>query len=166
MEPPQPPPLSEPAVDIAFDCLPLRTVSRLDVPLDASEALRRRAEHMKSAISAFGLERSYFLYNARCVFRFANSEVDGICRFEFEGAVQTDAGDRKCERTMLEVRLISETCGGLPAEIEVWLADRVRQAVAIEFDRFIAAGQHTAGEGEADKLGSLSQLSGLSGMDV
>jgi hypothetical protein len=166
MDAPRSPLLPEAAVDIAFDCLPLRTVSRLDVPLDASDSLRQRAERMKSAINAFGLERSYFLYNARCVFRFANSEIEGICRFEFEGAVQTDAGDRKCDRTMLEVRLTSETCGGLPAEVESWLADRVRQAVAIEFDRFIAAGQLASGGEGAGELGELSQLSGLSGMDV
>jgi hypothetical protein len=163
---PQSFPSSEPAVDIAFDCLPLRSVSRLDVPLDASDALRRRAERMKAAIDAFGAERSYYLYNARCVFRFANSEVDGICRFEFEGAVHTDAGDRKCEGTMLDVRLQSETCGGAPAEVEAWLTQRVRQAVAIEFDRFIAAGQLAPPASEASELGNLSGLSGLSGMDV
>jgi len=156
----------DPAVDIAFDCLPLRSVARLDVPLDASDALRRRGERIKAAIEAFGVERSYFLYNARCVFRLANSEVDGICRFEFEGAVRTDAGDRKCERTMLEVRLVSETCGGVPAEAEAWLTDRVRQAVAIEFDRFIAAGQLSpAGSGASD-MTHLGELSGLQGMDV
>jgi hypothetical protein len=164
MDAPTPPLLSEPAVDIAFDCLPLRTVGRLDVPLDASDSLRRRAERMKSAINLFGIDRAYFLFNARCVFRFANSEIEGICRFEFEGAVQTDAGDRKCDRTVLDVRLISETCGGLPAEVEAWLADRVRQAVAVEFDRFIAAGRLT--RHDAGDLGGLSDLSGLSGMDV
>lgn len=159
-----PPP--EPIVDIAFDCLPLRTVSRLDVPLDASDSMRERGERMKAAINALGLERSYFLYNARCVFRFANSDVDGVCRFDFEGAVQTDAGDRKCERTMLEVRLISETCGGVPQEVESWLAERVRQAVAIEFDRFIAAGQLATSSDELDGAKSLGDLSGLGGMDV
>jgi hypothetical protein len=132
---------SEPAVQIAFDCLPLRSIARLDVPLDASDALRRRAERMKAAMAAFGLQRSYFLYNAHCTFRFANSEVEGACRFEFEGAVQTDAGDRKCERTLLDVHLTSETCGGVPTDVQAWLAERVRRAVAIEFDRFVAAGQ-------------------------
>jgi hypothetical protein len=156
----------EPAVDIAFDCLPLRSIARLDVPLDASDALRRRSERIKAAIEAFGAERSYFLYNARCVFRFANSEVDGVCRFEFEGAVRTDAGDRKCEQTMLDVRLVSETCGGLPPVVETWLADRVRQAVAIEFDRFIAAGQLSPHGDDAGAMAHLGGLSGLEGMDV
>jgi len=161
MELPPTPPVPDAVVDIAFDCLPLRTVGRLDVPLDASDALRRRAEQIKAAISAFGLERSYYLYNARCVFHFANSEVDGVCRFEFEGAVLTDAGDRKCVDTKLEVRLVSETCGGIPREVEIWLAERVRKSIAIEFDRFIAAGLAAQGE-----MGSLSNFSGLGGMDV
>lgn len=128
-----------PAIDVIFSCLPLRRVGRLDVPLDASEAQRQRSLRMKAAITALGLERTYYLYDAHCVFRFANSDVDGACRFEFEGAVVTDAGDRKCQQTQLEVRLVSETCGGVPAEVEAWLAQRVRQAVAIEFDRFLLA---------------------------
>src|SRR5687767_6897559 len=98
-------PSPDPHVAIVFDCLPLRTLSRLDVPLDASESFRRRAEKMKAAINAWGPDRTYFLYNAHCIFRFANSEVEGLCRFEFEGAVRTDAGDRKCDQTMLDVRL-------------------------------------------------------------
>src|SRR5690606_24090780 len=99
---------SEPiAVDIAFECLPLRTVARLDVPLDASETLQRRGARIKAAFEAYGPERTYYLYNARCIYRFANSEVEGMCRFEFEGVVRTDAGDRKCEETSLEVRLVS-----------------------------------------------------------
>jgi hypothetical protein len=166
MDAPQSPPSNESIVDIAFDCLPLRTVSRLDVPLDASDAMRRRGERMKAAINVLGLERSYFLYNARCIFRFANSDVDGICRFAFEGAVLTDAGDRKCEQTLLDVRLVSETCGGVPKDVEAWLVERVRQAVAVEFDRFIAAGQLAAPATDAGDSANLRDLSGLAGMDV
>ncbi len=151
-------------VDIAFDCLPLRTLSRLDVPLDASESVRRRAEKMKAAINAGGADRSYFLYNAHCIFRFANSEVDGTCRFAFEGAVQTDAGDRKCDQTMLDVSLVSETCGGVPNHVEAWLADRVRQAVIIEFDRFIAAQLALPSEGSPPT--GLDEISALRGLGV
>jgi hypothetical protein len=165
MEPTTTPPLSAPSVDIAFDCLPLRSVSRFDAPLYASDTLRRRAERMKAAVEALGAERSYFLYNTRCLFRFANSEVEGICRFEFEGTVQTDAGDRKCDRTLLDVRLVSETCGGVPSEVEAWLADRVRQAVAVEFDRFIATVQAGAGF-PATESRDLSELGGPGGMGV
>jgi hypothetical protein len=155
----------EPRVDVAFDCLPLRSVGRLDVPLDASDALRRRAERIKASLEQFGAERTYYLHNARCIFRFANSEIEGACRFDFEGVVRTDAGDRKCQETMLEVRLASETCGGVPPAVEAWLADRVRQAVGLEFDWFIAAGQLAERSGQFGSLTSLAQLGG-EGLDV
>jgi hypothetical protein len=153
----------EPSVDIAFDCQPLRSIARLDVPLDASDKLRHRAGLIKGAVETYGAERTYYLYNARCVFRFANSEIDGICRFEFEGVVRTDAGDRKCELAELEIHLVSETCGGVPEAARDWLTGRVREAVRIEFDRFLAAGQGTAASPprEAPTIGDSSDLAGL-----
>ena len=157
---------SEPHVEIAFDCMPLRSVGRLDLPLDASDAFRRRAGRIKAALNDFGAERTYFLYNGHCVFRFANSDVEGTCRLEFEGVVRTDAGDRLCQEALVEAKLASETCGGVPPAVEAWLAERVREAVRVEFDRFIAAGQLAE---RADQLGtgsSLAQLGGLAGMDV
>jgi hypothetical protein len=153
-------PSAELPVDVAFDCLPLRSVGRLDVPLDASDALRSRLARLKAAMEEFGTERTYFLYNAYCVFRFANSEIAGACRFEFEGVVRTDVGDRKFQDAQLHVQLASETCGGVPPEVETWLADRVRQAVGVEFDRFIAAGQLEE-HGEADITASLSGFTGI-----
>jgi hypothetical protein len=158
--------MADSAVQIEFDCLPQRSIARLDVPLDASEELRERAERMKAAMEAFGAERSYFLYNAHCVFRFANSEVDGVCRFAFEGAVQTDAGDRKCERTMLDVRLTSDTCGGVPDAVLAWLTERVHQAVPIEFDRFIEAGQLAARQQELADGQAPADISKLIGFGV
>lgn len=156
----------EPHVEIAFDCLPLRSVGRLDMPLDASDAFRRRADHIKAALNDYGAERTYFLYNGHCVFRFANSEIEGACRLEFEGVVRTDAGDRICQEVHVDAHLAGDTCGGAPPAVQAWLADRVRQAVGIEFDRFIAAGQLAA---RAEQLGagsSLADLGGLAGMDV
>ena len=79
--------------------------------------------------------------------------------------MRTDAGDRKCQETMLEVRLASETCGGIPQAVEAWLADRVQQAVRIEFDWFIAAGQLAERSGQFGSLTSLAQLGG-EGLDV
>ncbi len=158
-----PPP--EPSLDVAFDCLPLRTVARLDVPLDASDALRHRAGLIKRVVEQFGAERTYYLYNARCVFRFANSEIDGMCRFRFEGVVRTDAGDRKCIAADLETHLVSETCGGVPEPVRAWLYERVRQAVVIEFDRFIAAGPVSPPSG-GGPVTNLADLSGVAGMDV
>ncbi len=156
----------EPRIEIAFDCLPLRSVGRVDVPLDASDELRRRVELIKEALGQFGAERTYFLYNAHCVFRFSNSEFDGVCRFEFEGVVRTDAGDRICQESLVAPRLASETCGGVPPEVEAWLAQQVRHAVRIEFDRFIAAGQLDETSRKMGESADLANLSGLSGMDV
>ena len=152
---------SVPSVDVAFDCLPLRSVGRLDVPLDASDALRHRGGLIKRVVDQFGADRTYYLYNAHCVFRFANSEIEGVCRFKFEGIVRTDAGDRKCISADLETHLVSETCGGIPETTKAWLYDRVRQAVVVEFDRFIAAGH--AG---ASAKSSTTDLSGVAGLDV
>ncbi|MCC6494552.1 MAG: hypothetical protein IT424_16195 [Pirellulales bacterium] len=153
-------------VDIAFDCLPLRSLARLDVPLDASEALRERAARLQAAYEAYGAERTYYLYNARCVYHFANSEVEGSCRFEFEGVVCTDAGDRKCIETHVDVRLVSETCGGTPAAVAEWLMHQVQRAVAIEFDRFIAAGQLAASAAAGDAITAADALAGPGGMGV
>jgi hypothetical protein len=155
-----------PRVEIAFDCLPMRSVGRLDIPLDASDAFLRRAERIKAAMNDFGAERTYFLYNGYCVFRFANSEIDGACRLEFEGVVRTDAGDRICQDVHVDVRLASDTCGGVPAAVETWLAQRVRQAVGVEFDRFIAAGQLAERASQLGAGSSLAELSGIAGMDV
>ncbi|WP_428308368.1 hypothetical protein [Lacipirellula sp.] len=150
-------------VDVEFECIPLRTIGRTDIPMDASPAQRRRAEHMQSAINSYGVERTYFLQNARCVFRFANSDVEGSCRFEFEGVARTDAGDRKCDEVTLETTLVSETCGGVPPAVQAWLVERVHRAVLVEFDRFIAAGQLAARAAEAD---APTKLDGVGGMDV
>lgn len=138
----------DPVVEIQFDCLPLKRVGRVDVPLDASESFRKRIEHLKRMVEKHDAGRAYFLYDARCVFRTANSDVEGLLRFEFEGAVLTDAGDRKTAAVDIESRLTSNTCGELPPAVLSWLAERVEAAIAIEFDRYIAAGQLEAREAE------------------
>ncbi len=156
----------ESSVDIAFDCLPLRSVGRLDVPLDASPVYRERVERLNAALAAHSADRTYFLYNARCIFRLANSEIAGMLRFDFEGIVCTDAGDLLTESVALDIRLTSETCGGVPAHAEPWLQQQVEKAVAIEFDRFIAAGQLASRAEEIGQLDRLSDLGGFSGMHV
>jgi hypothetical protein len=128
------------AAEILFDCLPLRSVGRLDVPLDASDGYRARFLRLKEALSAHGTENAYFLYNAHCVFRLANSDVDGMLRFEFEGTAVADLSDAKTEKVDLEVRTAGGTCGDLPEPVEAWFHQTVRRAVAIEFDRFILEG--------------------------
>jgi hypothetical protein len=156
----------EPLVDIAFDCLPLRSVGRLDVPLDASPVYQSRYENLVAALEKYGPERTYFLYDARCVFHLANSEVENMLRFEFEGIVRTDASDLLTESADLRVTLTSDTCGGVPHEVLTWFQARVEKAVAIEFDRFIAAGQLNQRSTSLGQVERLSDLAGFSGMNL
>ena len=156
----------DPFVEIAFDCLPLRSVGRVDAPLDASPVFHNRMLKLKAALRKYGSERTYFLYNAHCLFRLANSEVDGSLRFEFDGVVQTDSGDLKTQAVDLDICLESETCGGVPAEVQAWLEQRVGQAVAIDFDRYIAAGQLSERADSLAGLDSLADLSDFAGMNL
>jgi hypothetical protein len=156
----------DPVVDIAFDCLPLRSIGRVDVPLDASPAYRRRCERLQRAIDAHGAENAYFLYNTRCVFRLANSEVDGMVRFSFEGTVLTDSSDCKAQGSDLTVELVGQTCGPMPPEVEAWLRGAVQRAVLIEFDRFIAAGRLAARLDELAQMQSVADLADFAGMNV
>jgi hypothetical protein len=131
----------EPAVDISFDCLPLRSIGRIDVPLDASPQYRARGECLRHAIEKHGRENAYFLYNTRCIFRLANSDVENMLRFSFDGVLLTDRSDAKAARTDLAVELRSETCRPMPPEVLAWFQQVVERAVLIEFDHFIAAGR-------------------------
>ncbi|MGD9645343.1 MAG: hypothetical protein AB7U73_06495, partial [Pirellulales bacterium] len=76
-------------VDIEFDCLPLRSVGRLDIPLDASPAYRARCERIKHAIETHGSHNTYFLYNANCKFHLTNDPALGMLEFRFEGTALT-----------------------------------------------------------------------------
>lgn len=153
-------------VDISFECLPLRSVSRTDVPLDASPMFRARTEHLKRAIEAHGNENGYFLYNAHCTYRLANSDVEGMLRFSFEGTLLTDSSDAKAERADLDINLAGETCGGVPTVVLPWLVDVVERAVLIEFDRFIAAGHLSRRVGELGAVDQLASISGFAGMNL
>lgn len=127
-------------VDIEFDCLPLRSVGRMDIPLDASPAFRERCERVKHALDAHGSHNTYYLYNARCTFHLTNSPELGMIEFRFEGTVMTDDTDRRTVRSDLQVELVRETCDWLTAPATDWLAGSVSQAVQVEFDRYIEAG--------------------------
>ena len=85
-------------VDITFDCLPLRSVGRLDIPLDASPQYRALCERIKQAIEKHGSYNSYYLYNARCTYHLLNHAERGLLEFKFEGVVLTDAEDMKTEQ--------------------------------------------------------------------
>ena len=64
-------------VQISFECLPLRSVGRLDIPIDASPAFHARCERIKHALEKHGAHNSYFLYDARCTFHLTNDPARG-----------------------------------------------------------------------------------------
>ena len=156
----------EPVVDIEFDCLPLRSVGRVDVPLDASPAFRARCERLKHAIDLHASENAYFLYNTQCTYHLANSEIVNMLRFTFDGTVLTDLSDRQAERADLAIELAAETCGGIPTGALEWLQGVVERAVLVEFDRFIAAGQLATRVAELGNVESVLSVSGFAGMGV
>ena len=135
--------MSQP-VEITFDCVPLRTVGRVDIPLDASHEYRALCERVKQALSKHGVLNTYFLHNARCTYRLTNRQGVGHLEFRFEGTVLTDPTDTKTVGSDLDVELGSETCDWLTAPIVTWFQETVRQAVMIEFDRYIEAGDLAA----------------------
>lgn len=156
----------ETEIDIAFDCLPLRSVGRVDIPLDASPEFRARLEHLKRAIDKHGVENAYFLYNSRCIYRLANSDIEGMLRFAFEGTLLTDRSDAKAASADLTVELVSETCAGLPAVVLDWFCGAVERAVLVEFDRFITAGHLERRVDELERMTHLAELAAFKGMNV
>jgi hypothetical protein len=127
-------------VEITFDCLPLRSVGRLDVPLDASPKFRALCERIKAAIEKHGSHNTYYLHNASCRFHLVNRDDLGMIEFRFEGTAFTDAQDLRTERCDLTVDLARETCDWLQEPIVDWFRESVVRAVIVEFDRFIQAG--------------------------
>jgi len=127
-------------VEIEFDCLPLRSVGRMDIPIDASPKFRERCERVKHAIETHGSYNTYFLYNARCIFHLTNEPEFGMLEYRFHGTALTDEADQKTVRCDLVVELVRETCDWLTAPVANWIAETVPKAVQVEFDRFIAAG--------------------------
>lgn len=127
-------------VEITFDCLPLRSIPRLDIPLDASPKFRARCEAIKRAAEKHGTHNAYFLYNAQCTYHLTNHPQVGMIQFKFEGTVLTDESDQKTGRADLEVELIRETCDWLTEPIIAWFRQSVPFSVSVEFDRYIEAG--------------------------
>jgi hypothetical protein len=127
-------------VEITFDCLPLRSISRLDIPLDASPRYRQRCENIKSAIASHGSHNTYYVYNAHCVFHLTNVAEVGMLEFSFEGTVLTDETDQEAAHAHLQIKLERETCEWLTEPVVAWFKDTVPRAVMVEFNRYIAAG--------------------------
>ncbi len=152
-------------VEIAFDCLPLRSVQRLDIPIDASPKYRERCESIKRALEKHGSHNTYYLYNASCVFHLTNRENYGTLDFSFTGTVITDDADMHAKHADLNVELGRETCDWLTAPIVDWFTQAVQQAVRVEFDRYIEAGDLARTKERLAKLQSeLEEKGGHVGM--
>ncbi len=127
-------------VDITFDCLPLRSVGRLDVPIDAPPEFEELAARIRQAVEKHGLHNSYYLHQAKCIFQLTNDRNVGMIEFRFDGTLLTDPDDKQTRACDLRVELQRETCDWLTAAVVQWFADTVTRAVRVEFDRYIAAG--------------------------
>jgi hypothetical protein len=128
------------AVDISFDCIPLRSLGRFDIPLDATPEQKAFGERIRAAVARHGLYNTFYLCNAKCIFHLTNHPQTGMLQFEFEGTVLTDQEDRKTVGSDLTVELSQEVCDWLTAPIVEWFKETVAEAVKIEFDRYIEAG--------------------------
>jgi len=147
-------------VEISFDCVPLRTIGRLDVPMDASPKYQALCERIKAAIEKHGTHNSYYLYNANCLYHLLNHTDEGAVEYKFEGVVLTDGADQKTDRSDLQVELVRETCDWLTEPIVEWFAGTVSHSVIAEFDRYIDAGDLEAAKKRIEKLQSASDDAG------
>lgn len=127
-------------VEITFRCLPLRSVPSFAPPVDESSEVADLFRKLRQAVAKHGLHNAYYLHEGRCVYHLANHEQIGVLAFAFEGTVLTDVDDMRTLHGDLQVELSGEACEWLVAPVVDWFADSVREAVKIEFDRFIAAG--------------------------
>ncbi|MEX0792406.1 MAG: hypothetical protein WD045_04685 [Pirellulaceae bacterium] len=101
-------------VEIEFDCLPLRSIERLDIPLDASPKFQEHCLRVKEALEKHGSLNTYFLHNARCTYRLLNHPTDGMIQFAFSGTVLTDSEDLTSQGSDLTVNTVQ---GNLPLAV-------------------------------------------------
>ena len=147
-------------VEITFDCLPLRSVVRLDLPLDASSQFQAFYQRVKAAIDKHGQFNTFYLYNGRCTYHLTNREDQGMIQFRFEGTVMTDEEDRHTVTCDLDVSLLHETCGWLSEPIVEWLRETVLRSVTVEFDRYIEAGDLEQTRQRIEKLQAAADEAG------
>lgn len=147
-------------VEISFDCLPLRAISRLDIPIDASPRYRAQFERIKAAIEQHGTHNTFYLYRANCVFHLTNYRDIGMLDFQFEGTLLTDQNDEKAVHAHLDIQLARETCDWLTEPVVEWFKDTVRHAVLVEFDRYIAAGDLEQAKRRIETLQNKADQSG------
>lgn len=147
-------------VEIEFDCLPLRSIERLDIPIDASPKFQEHCLRVKNAIEKHGSHNAYYLHNASCTYRLLNHPQDGMIQFAFYGTVLTDSDDLNTKGTDLTVTLLKETCSWLSEPIVQWFQETVPRSVAVEFDRYIAAGDLEKTMTRIEKLKAESDAAG------
>lgn len=147
-------------VEIEFDCLPLRTVARVDVPLDASPKLAEKMLRVKAAIEKHGALNSYYLHNAACVYHLTNDPTHGMLRFEFEGVLLTDERDMEARSCDLHITLASETCSWINQAVVDWLTETVQHAVQVEFNRYIGTGDLNKTIARIEKIQASAEASG------
>ncbi len=139
-------------VEVEFDCLPLRSVTRVDVPIDASPKLADKMLRLKAALETHGTLGSYFLHNATCRFHLTNDPMNGMLQYSFEGVILTDENDMNPRCCDLQVELVKETCSWLNQSIVDRLSETVQRTVMVEFERYIAAGDLNATIERLEKL--------------
>ncbi len=127
-------------VEISFDCLPLRSVGRFELPVDSSPEHQALCTRIKRAADKHGLYNTYYLYQAKCVFHLTNDPEIGMIALHFEGTVLTDEDDSKTITCDLTTSLDGETCDWLTEPVVEWFSEAVGRAVQVEFDRYMAAG--------------------------
>jgi hypothetical protein len=147
-------------VEISFDCLPLRTVGRFDIPIDASPKFRERCLRVKDAIEKHGSFNTYFLYSASCKYHLSNREEVGMLEFQFQGTVITDATDLRTQRCDIDVEMVRETCDWLTAPVVDWFLQSVQHSLRVEFDRYIEAGDLDKAKARLAQLQAQADQSG------
>jgi hypothetical protein len=130
----------QPWVDITFNCLPLRSIPCFSAPVDASDDVTAIYAKLRAASQKHGLHNSYYLHGGKCIFHLTNHDQIGMIEFGFSGTILTDTEDMHTLGCDLDVQLAGESCEWLVASVVDWFAETVREAVKIEFDRFILAG--------------------------
>ena len=147
-------------VQIEFDCLPLRSLPRLDAPPDAPPEQEALAAKVRQAVRKHGAHNAFYLYNARCVFHLTNDPNVGMLEFAFQGTVMTDADDRRAQSCDLEVELTRDVCDWITEPVVEWFRETVARAVQVEFDRYIAAGDLQKTVERMERLAEATDSSG------
>ncbi|QDT12530.1 hypothetical protein [Planctomycetes bacterium K23_9] len=152
-------------VEIEFDCLPLRSVTRIDVPVDASPVYEQFVLRVKAAMAKHGTHNTYYVHQGRCVFHLTNDPQRGEVAFRFEGTAMTDTKDRLTKSVDLEITLDRETCTWLTEPIVAFLTESVQHALMVEFDRYIDAGDLQRTQERIEKINQQSdEADGFVGM--